>query len=172
MKLVANTRFPSMGVHIGEKGSVTIDLSIRVICLEDYYGSDCFTFCIPRDDDQNGHFICSADNGSLSCLEGFQNTKNNCMYKGDSKLFHIIVGPFMLMCSTIILLTHLSTGTSSCLIGYTVLGVLLVLSVTLNIAVLFAVILWWKLCSHKSVAHTKPPPVSYTHLTLPTIYSV
>ena len=85
MKLVANTRFPSMGVHIGEKGSVTIDLSIRVICLEDYYGSDCFTFCIPQDDDRNGHFVCSAKDGSLSCLEGFQNPDNNCMDKGDPK---------------------------------------------------------------------------------------
>lgn len=79
MELTADSRFPFREVYIGERGSVAVDLSIRVQCLEDYYGPACFTFCLPQDNDQNGHFVCNAEDGMITCLDGFQNPENHCM---------------------------------------------------------------------------------------------
>ena len=80
MKLAADCMLPStIDRFTGVMGNVTVRLSVRVYCTEDYYGEDCFTYCIPQDDDQNGHFACNADDGTLLCLNGFQNPDNNCL---------------------------------------------------------------------------------------------
>ena len=80
MELEANSYFiTTFYDSVGVKGIVSVDLNIRVQCLDDFYGDDCFTFCIPQDDDQNGHFACNAEDGTLVCLQGFQNPENNCM---------------------------------------------------------------------------------------------
>ena len=84
IEVVADSPFPVREFHIGERGSVTVDLNIRVQCLEDYYGADCFTFCLPQDDDQSGHFACNAEDGTTACLDGFLNPENHCMDTGEA----------------------------------------------------------------------------------------
>ena len=83
MELAASSTFPLREVYVGERGNVAIDLSIRVQCLEDYYGADCFTFCLSQDNDQNGHFVCNAEDGTIACLDGFQDPENYCMETGE-----------------------------------------------------------------------------------------
>ena len=83
MELTADSRFPLREVYVGERGNVAVDLSIRVQCLEYYYGADCFTFCLSQDNDQNGHFACNAEDGMITCLAGFQNPENDCLDTGD-----------------------------------------------------------------------------------------
>ena len=79
-ELKPNSDFPTtLYSNVGEKGIVSVDLNIKVQCLSDFYGEDCFTFCIPQDDDQSGHFACNAENGTPLCLQGFQNPESDCM---------------------------------------------------------------------------------------------
>ena len=79
MELRADSKLPSRtSTHVGVLGFVTVKLSIRVQCLEDFYGDDCSTFCTLQDSDQNGHFACNSEDGSRLCLQGFQNPDNNC----------------------------------------------------------------------------------------------
>ena len=83
MEFTADSRFPFREVYIGERGNVAVDLSVRVQCLEDYYGADCFTFCLSQDNNEIGHFVCNAEDGTITCLAGFQNPENYCMDTGE-----------------------------------------------------------------------------------------
>ena len=83
----------------------TISLSFRVACTENYYGSNCATFCEPNDNhtcDENGNIVCRnsyygtqcnvfcegrndslghyqcSRHGSKICLEGYQDPDTNC----------------------------------------------------------------------------------------------
>ena len=49
----------------GRSGYARIDLSTRVSCAENFYGSDCRTLCVVPDD-ALGHFTCSSE-GELVC---------------------------------------------------------------------------------------------------------
>lgn len=42
--------------------------NLPVLCLEDYYGADRGTICVPQDDNQNGHFGCNAEDETLLFL--------------------------------------------------------------------------------------------------------
>ena len=56
-------------------GSV-IELSFRVQCASNFYGSDCATYCVARDD-REGHFDCGPDGENL-CLSGWSDPSRNC----------------------------------------------------------------------------------------------
>ena len=55
----------------------SIDLSFHVSCAENFYGSDCGTLCVERND-ALGHYTCSSE-GDLVCLDGYQNLVTNCI---------------------------------------------------------------------------------------------
>ena len=77
MSLAVNQRYTSAVDITGDNRNVQLRVSFRVECWENHYGDDCSTFCEPRDDDMNGHYSCK-NNGSLECLEGFENPSKNC----------------------------------------------------------------------------------------------
>ena len=58
--------------YTGNNNRVTVGMSFRVRCQNNYYGADCDTFCEAQDDDENGHYTCNSD-GSIQCKEGFEN---------------------------------------------------------------------------------------------------
>ena len=91
MELMADSKFPFRKIYVGERGNVAVDLSVRVQCLEDYYGTHCATFCLPQDNDQTGHFVCSAEDGMITCLDGFQNPENYCMDTGELTYMIMII---------------------------------------------------------------------------------
>ena len=84
-RLEVNTGFTERETYSGNSNRVTIQVSFRVMCQENYYGADCATFCLAQDDDENGHYTCNSD-GSIQCLGGFENPSNNCR---DSEFTHL-----------------------------------------------------------------------------------
>ena len=78
-----NTSYTEMETFTGILNIVSLRARFRVMCQQDYYGADCGTFCVAQNDDVNGHYTCNRRNGSIQCLEGFENRSNNCR---DSKL--------------------------------------------------------------------------------------
>ena len=81
-RVEANTGFTEMKNFSGINDRVSFRARFRVTCQQDYYGARCDTYCVAQNDDRNGHYTCNS-NGSIRCLEGFENPNNNC---SDSKL--------------------------------------------------------------------------------------
>ena len=61
----------------GDFGFLTLHAAINIACLNDYYGRNCETFCVGRDDDE-GHYNCSSSDGSIVCKDGYQDPQTNC----------------------------------------------------------------------------------------------
>ena len=49
---------------------------VRVYCDTDYYGADCNTYCVGRDD-SGGHYSCDDNTGNKICLAGWRGL--NCL---------------------------------------------------------------------------------------------
>ena len=77
MELSESSNFTAVQEFTGEMNKVTVSMTFRVMCQENFYGTNCATFCVAQNDDQNGHYTCNGD-GSIQCLPGFENTINNC----------------------------------------------------------------------------------------------
>ena len=60
----------------GDERISEIQLSFQVTCTENFFGSDCATFCVERDDEL-GHFTCDKE-GNIVCREGYGNPSINC----------------------------------------------------------------------------------------------
>ena len=79
------------GDYIGDNGIGLLRLSFRVTCTENFYGSDCATFCVERDDEL-GHYTCDSE-GNIVCREGFQDPSTNCteciLAEGCCKLMYL-----------------------------------------------------------------------------------
>ena len=73
--------FTEVMEYTGNNNKVTVGMSFRVRCQNNYYGADCDTFCEAKDDDVNGHYTCNSD-GSIQCREGFEDTNNECRDHG------------------------------------------------------------------------------------------
>ena len=73
--LEVNSGFTQLEEYTGLLNRVTIQMRLRVMCQQDYYGADRGTFCVAQNDDMNGHYTCNSD-GSIQCLEGFENPQN------------------------------------------------------------------------------------------------
>ena len=71
-----NSSLSRRTTYSGISGYASIDLSFHVSCTENFYGSDCGTLCVERDD-ALGHYNCSSE-GELVCLAGYQNPLTNC----------------------------------------------------------------------------------------------
>ena len=74
--LTSGIDFSVPTTYIGMNGFGRIELSFRLNCTENYYGPDCATFCMERNDDQ-GHYTCDSD-GSIVCQLGYQDPVTNC----------------------------------------------------------------------------------------------
>ena len=61
----------------GSLSRVTLSLSFQVICAVNFFGPDCNSFCIGRDDTL-GHFTCDPLTGNRVCLPGYQNLSVDC----------------------------------------------------------------------------------------------
>ena len=77
LSLGANSGFTAASDYVGQSNRVTVNMRFRVRCDNNFYRSDCTTFCLAMDDDTNGHYICNGD-GSIRCITGFENPGNNC----------------------------------------------------------------------------------------------
>ena len=86
-----NTSYTEMETFTGILERVSLQARFRVMCQQDYYGADCSIFCVAQNDDVNGYYTCNRRDGSIQCLEGFENPNNNCR---DSKfcLKQFIIG--------------------------------------------------------------------------------
>ena len=69
--------FTATSAYTGISDRVTVNMRFRVRCDNNFYRSDCVTFCLEMDDDTNGHYTCNSD-GSFQCRTGFENPGNNC----------------------------------------------------------------------------------------------
>ena len=73
-----NGRFVSSAIG-GKNGIATLTFGrIRVVCKENYTGSDCGIMVCETQDDSTGHFNCDI-NGNKVCLPGYQNPETNCV---------------------------------------------------------------------------------------------
>ena len=78
---VTITRSPSYSfsyrtTYTGVHDNSRVELSFRVQCDSNYYGSDCATYCIATDN-SNGHYTCGT-NGAKVCLSGWTNPSSSC----------------------------------------------------------------------------------------------
>ena len=62
----------------GKNNIASLILRIRVVCNENYTGSDCGSMICEPQDDFSGHFTCDI-NGNKVCLPGYQNPRTNCV---------------------------------------------------------------------------------------------
>ena len=90
--------------------SLTID-NIRVICKENYTGSDCGNIVCEPQDDSTGHFNCTTD-GNIVCLPGYQDPETNCV-EAVTIMIPTTDITFSTMETTTIQTTPLSTTTST-----------------------------------------------------------
>ena len=49
----------------------TTRILVRVYCDANYYGTDCNTYCVARDD-SGGHYTCDKDTGTKICRTGWR----------------------------------------------------------------------------------------------------
>ena len=75
--LTPSSSFTSIRTYNGIYGNSRIELSFRLQCSSNFYGSDCATYCVPRDD-SGGHYSCGT-NGQRICLSGWSGPSNNCL---------------------------------------------------------------------------------------------
>jgi hypothetical protein len=71
-----SSSFSSRRAYNGIHGNSRIELSFRVQCMANFYGSDCATRCVPRDD-SGGHYRCGS-NGERICLSGWSEPTSDC----------------------------------------------------------------------------------------------
>ena len=74
--LTPNSSFTSRSAYSGTNGNIMIELSFRLQCTSNFYGSDCATYCVPRDDSE-GYYNCGP-NGERICLSGWGDPSRNC----------------------------------------------------------------------------------------------
>ena len=74
--LTPSSSFTSRRAYTGIHGNSRIELSFRVQCSSDFYGSNCATYCVPRDDSV-GHYSCGS-NGEKICLSGWSEPASDC----------------------------------------------------------------------------------------------
>ena len=72
--ITVGENFSAFTNHSGEFNFGHFVVSLRVTCTENFFGSDCATFCVERDDEL-GHFTCDRE-GNIVCREGY--TGENC----------------------------------------------------------------------------------------------
>lgn len=77
LNLTANNGFSPSQNYTGDFSVATVELSFQVCCAPDYYGLDCSTHCLARDDAE-GHYTCNRDTGTFICNDGYMNETSDC----------------------------------------------------------------------------------------------
>ena len=77
ISLTPSSSFTSRTAYNGVHGNSRIELSFRVQCKTNFYGSNCATYCVARDD-SGGHYSCGS-NGEKLCLSGWSDPTRNCI---------------------------------------------------------------------------------------------
>ena len=83
--LAISDSFTSPQTYTGIYNNVQAVISYRAVCRQNYYGSQCTTFCVGRDD-STGHYECNSE-GQPECLEGWTNLATNCLTR---KIFKFV----------------------------------------------------------------------------------
>ncbi len=73
--VVPGNVFIDSGVLTGGN-NLFLRLKYRVLCVEDYFGPSCITFC-QETDSARGHYTCDGS-GNIMCLEGYSDPSTNC----------------------------------------------------------------------------------------------
>ena len=76
ISLTPSSSFTSRTAYNGVHGNSRIELSFRVQCTTNFYGSNCATYCVARDD-SGGHYSCGS-NGEKLCLSGWSDPTTDC----------------------------------------------------------------------------------------------
>ena len=76
LDITANDPLSPSREYSGENETAVMRLSFRVACAFNYFGLDCNTFCMDRNDTA-AHFTCG-ESGEIVCLQGYQNESSNC----------------------------------------------------------------------------------------------
>ena len=71
-----SSSFSSRQTYTGVHGNSRIELSFRIQCTANFYGSNCATHCVPKDD-SGGHYGCGS-NGERICLSGWSELARDC----------------------------------------------------------------------------------------------
>ena len=82
-----SSSFSSRRAYTGVHGNSRIELSFRVQCAANFYGSNCATRCVPRDD-SGGHYRCGS-NGERICLSGWSGPSSGCTTREFKIRIHI-----------------------------------------------------------------------------------
>ena len=77
ISLTPSTSFTSRTAYNGIHGNSRIELSFRVQCKTNFYGSNCATYCVAMDD-SGGHYSCGIS-GQKICLNGWSGSSSNCI---------------------------------------------------------------------------------------------
>ena len=75
-----SSTFSSRAAYNGVHGNSRIELSFRVQCGRNFYGSNCSTYCVARND-SGGHYTCGI-NGERVCLSGWSEPSTSCTTRG------------------------------------------------------------------------------------------
>ena len=68
--LGVSNSFTSVQNILGIYNKVTLQLSFRLTCNDNYYGSNCTKHCVPSNSNTAGYFVCST-NGDRVCTESY-----------------------------------------------------------------------------------------------------
>ena len=78
--LAPSPSFTSEEWYSGEYGNAEIRLSFRVQCVDNFYGSDCGTYCVATDSDIDGHYVCGSGGEKIcSPADQWSDLGNNCL---------------------------------------------------------------------------------------------
>lgn len=69
--------FTAPAVFNGASSIMSIELSFRLLCSDNFYGDLCDTFCTPRDN-PGGHYTCNFDTGEKECIVGYVDVSTGC----------------------------------------------------------------------------------------------
>ena len=76
ISLSPSSSFTARQAYNGIRGNSRIELSFKVQCKRNFHGSNCATYCVPRDDN-GGHYSCGV-NGQRICLSGWSGPSSGC----------------------------------------------------------------------------------------------
>ncbi|PIK43092.1 putative fibropellin-1-like [Apostichopus japonicus] len=54
------------------QGTSETNIQLKAYCQSNYYGSNCNTYCVPRDSDSSGHYTCNSRTGAKICRPGYR----------------------------------------------------------------------------------------------------
>ena len=80
-----NNTFTTPVAYNGHQNIASITLAYRMFCANNYYGPQCRTYCVGKND-KTGHYTCDCD-GNKVCFDDF--TGQNCTELGKSGLYSI-----------------------------------------------------------------------------------